>query len=187
MSPIVGFDGGTFFMKISIIIPSTNPVLLHYALISLSIQRYKDFEIIVACNTDNAEDVVKIYADIINYPNAIVVEVDKKWNRSAARNAGIKAAKNEILIFMDQDILLNPMFLNQMFVVVDNFCLTEFVVHNKHSLIEPSWGDIYCRGKLDNDEVKAFLLNSMEDFREFDYGKQMVGKGQDSGWLSFSG
>ena len=84
--------------KFSIIIPVYNvEKYLKKCLDSVFNQTYKDYEVIVVNDgtKDNSMDIVKDYdVKVIN---------QKNQGLSAARNAGVKKATGEYLIFLDSD------------------------------------------------------------------------------------
>ena len=93
--------------KVSVIIPTLNQErLIGRCIDSLLCQSYRQslIEIIVVDNgsTDNTVDIVK------KYPVKLVVETKK--GPAAARNAGIKTATGEILIFLDHDCFADKDF-----------------------------------------------------------------------------
>ncbi len=87
---------------ISVVLPTFNRKrLLPRAINSVLNQTYKNLELIIIDDgsTDNTEEIVKAYSDTrIRY-------CKQKLNRggSAARNAGIKLAKGELISFQDSD------------------------------------------------------------------------------------
>jgi glycosyltransferase involved in cell wall biosynthesis len=86
--------------KISVIIPVYNEESYVSDLIkSIKQQTYKDYEVIAAdSSTDNTPEILKdFHVKVIRIP---------KTNVSAARNAGIKKAKGEILALIDADYIL---------------------------------------------------------------------------------
>lgn len=99
-------------MKISVIIPVYNIAdYIERCLISLFMQTYKEFEIILVddCGQDNSMTVAK--ECIINARwNGIVryVKHDANKGLSAARNSGIRAASGEYVYFLDGDDTIRP-------------------------------------------------------------------------------
>ena len=88
--------------KISVIIPTYNRAyLIGRAIKSVLNQTYQDFEIIVVDDgsTDNTEKVVKSF----NNAKISYIRHEKNRGEAAARNTGIKAAKNEYIAFQDSD------------------------------------------------------------------------------------
>ncbi len=90
--------------ELSIIIPTLNeekylPLLLD----SIKKQDYRDYEIIVADNDskDKTKWIAKEYG-------AIVIKGGKPAN---ARNSGARAAKGELLLFLDADVILTKSYL----------------------------------------------------------------------------
>ncbi len=84
-------------VKISVIIPALNEEkYIHYSLEGLKKQSFKDFETIVSDggSSDKTRDIAKKYAKVV---------IDRTKGMAAGRNTGAKAAKGEILVFLDAD------------------------------------------------------------------------------------
>lgn len=91
-------------MKISILIPAYNSEKEIYTCIrSLLEQTYHDYEVIVVDDgsTDRTGSRLDFYAKI--YPELITVIHQENRDVSAARNAALKAAKGEFVLFLDSD------------------------------------------------------------------------------------
>jgi glycosyltransferase involved in cell wall biosynthesis len=93
---------------VSIIICARNEAEnLHKFLPSVLEQVYPDFEVIVVndCSEDNSYDILGKY--LIKYPHLKISTINKdpkfSHNKKFAQFIGIKAAKNEILLFTDAD------------------------------------------------------------------------------------
>jgi glycosyltransferase involved in cell wall biosynthesis len=96
---------------VSIIIPSYNHAqYLGDAIRSVLYQDYHDFEIIVVDDgsTDNSRELVAQFGDKVWYI------YQENAGLSAARNAGIRAAKGSLIGVLDADDLYEPMFLNML-------------------------------------------------------------------------
>lgn len=105
----------TFF---SIVIPVYNiSSYLDDAVGSILRQRFKDFELILVDDgsTDGSEHICNLYASNHDY-----VKVIHKANGgpSSARNAGIRAARGEYLVFLDGDDVLCENALHEMYLAV---------------------------------------------------------------------
>jgi glycosyltransferase involved in cell wall biosynthesis len=90
--------------KVSIIIPVYNAQeYLGRCLDSVCKQTLKDIEIICVndCSSDNSGQILQKYAE--NYPNLIVINLEKNQGESNARNKGLFLAKGEYLSFVDND------------------------------------------------------------------------------------
>ncbi len=95
---------------LSIIIPTLNEEEnIGNLLQSLACQTRKDFEVIVvdAKSQDNTESVAKQFCDELDLK--IVYQPGK--GVANARNHGAKLAKNDLLLFMDADVVLKDYFL----------------------------------------------------------------------------
>ena len=93
--------------SISVIIPTFNrAALIGEAIDSVLAQRFADFELVVVddCSTDGTAAIVAQYAD----PRVNLVQLDRNGGSNAARNAGIMAARAQLLCFLDSDDLYLP-------------------------------------------------------------------------------
>lgn len=87
---------------ISIVIPTYNSdKLIANLLDSVFKSRVNDFEVIIVddCSTDKTVEIVK------NYPVKLV-ELRENSGPAKARNAGVKAAKGNIIFFLDADVIV---------------------------------------------------------------------------------
>ena len=90
---------------VSIIIPTLNEEgYIEETLLSVKNQTYKNIEIIVSdgCSCDRTVDIAKKHADRV---------IVKKTNIAAARNIGVKHSKGEIIVFLDADSCLEPVWI----------------------------------------------------------------------------
>ncbi len=97
--------------KISVIVPVYNyQNHLRKTLISIREQTFKDYELIVVddCSTDNSAKVARELADkvIVNKKNS---------GPAVSRNKGIKAAKSDIIVFIDSDCMATKNWLSVLF------------------------------------------------------------------------
>ena len=93
----------------SIIIPTYNyGYLLARALDSCLLQSDNDWEIVVVDDgsTDNTQDVLNAYIKDRNHPIRCILQDNQ--GPSAARNAGVRYAQGEYLLFLDADDALLP-------------------------------------------------------------------------------
>ena len=91
-------------MKVSVLIPAYNSEKEIYTCIrSLLKQTYHDFEVIAVDDgsTDRTGSRLDFYAKI--HPELITVIHQENRGVSAARNAALKAAKGEFILFLDSD------------------------------------------------------------------------------------
>lgn len=89
-------------MKISIIIPTINRYSdLRNTIGYLMRQSVQDFEIIIIDQTDKDK-----WEDIASLSNKIVYQWFEIKSASAARNKGILLAKGEVLLFIDDDVII---------------------------------------------------------------------------------
>ncbi len=92
-------------MKVSVIVPTYNyGKFLSRALQSIIKQTHNDIEIIVIddASTDDTQDIVKSYPQVIYKRNSVNLGV------SASRNKGIEIASGDIITFLDADDWLQP-------------------------------------------------------------------------------
>jgi GT2 family glycosyltransferase len=92
--------------RISVVIPSIRPNLLHKAIRSIINQSTKPFEVIVVTphqvNFQKAQPILK------------VLKTERVLNPGAARNAGAKIAQGEIIVFLDDDCQADREVLKEM-------------------------------------------------------------------------
>src|SRR4051812_19914118 len=97
-------------MKISIIIPTHNRAdLLKNVIDSIfSIKEEADFEFVIVDNnsTDNTKQLIESYSEQVKY----VFEKCTSFTR--ARSTGAENATGEILLYLDDDVIVNPGSLN---------------------------------------------------------------------------
>jgi glycosyltransferase involved in cell wall biosynthesis len=102
-------------MKLSIIIPTHNRAdALEPTLQKLAEQKFDEtWEAIVVNNncTDDTDELVRLQQQ--NYPASLQLVYEKKPGAAAARNAGASAATGDYLVFIDNDILTEPDFLQR--------------------------------------------------------------------------
>ncbi len=102
-------------MKVSIIVPTyKREDALKKALDSLATQTFKDFEIVLVDDNDNAkwnQKVQTVVADFTKNNQEIAIshiENHPNLGSAKARNAGIDAAKGEYVTFLDDDDIYLP-------------------------------------------------------------------------------
>ncbi len=100
-------------MILSVIIPTYNRAdALNLTLDNLMKQLFaEEWEVIVINNncTDNTDEIVKIHQQ--NFPVSLRLVYEKTLGAAAARNAGARVASGDFLVFIDNDILTEPDFL----------------------------------------------------------------------------
>lgn len=98
-------------MKISIVVPTYNRAeTLAKVLPSLLEQDYPDYEILF-CDSNSTDETGKILEELSS-PKIIHLKGNYR-GRGEARNAGLKAAKGEIVLFTDADIIAEPNLLSE--------------------------------------------------------------------------
>jgi glycosyltransferase involved in cell wall biosynthesis len=101
--------------KVSIIIPCYNcAALVAETLDSLAKQTVQDFEVV--CINDGSTDNTLAILEAWKQKGLFDMQIISKPNGgvSRARNAGIKAAEGEYLLFLDSDDLYHPAFIEQL-------------------------------------------------------------------------
>jgi GT2 family glycosyltransferase len=92
--------------RVSVIIPTWNGAeLLRVALRSLEAQRWQDFEVIVIDNA-SADDTLAIMSR--EFPDARQIALPENRGFAAAVNAGIEAARGEIIVLLNNDTEADP-------------------------------------------------------------------------------
>lgn len=101
-------------MTVSLIIPTYNKLpRLKLALASLEKQSYPydQFEVILI--DDGSSDGTKEYVNQLNIEYDLRYIGQTNAGRSAARNRGIDEAKNDLIIFTDDDLVLHPRYIEE--------------------------------------------------------------------------
>lgn len=101
-------------MKASLIIPTYNKLpRLKLVIASIAGQKCSkdDFEVIFV--DDGSTDGTDEYLKHFELPFQYKYIRKENRGRASARNAAIEVAKNDILIFMDDDVIVHPMFITE--------------------------------------------------------------------------
>lgn len=101
-------------MDVSIIVPTYNKLSrLKLSISSFENQTYPSdkFEVIVI--DDGSSDGTGEYLKSVDTPFELKCCYQENAGRSAARNKGIELAKNQLLIFTDDDLILHPTFIEE--------------------------------------------------------------------------
>jgi glycosyltransferase involved in cell wall biosynthesis len=88
----------------SVIIPARNcPAHLSAALRSIALSTYRDYEVIVVndASTDRTRDEAVA-------AGATVIDLPDQRGPAAARNAGVRSARGEVIVFFDADVCVQP-------------------------------------------------------------------------------
>ncbi|OQY27117.1 MAG: hypothetical protein B6244_11580 [Candidatus Cloacimonetes bacterium 4572_55] len=96
-------------MKASVIIPCYNgPEFIRSCLDCFRIQTHLDFEVVVV--DDGSDHPLDIDPD--TYPFSLrILSHPKNRGRAAARNTGVRAARNDLIIFLDSDMIVSSDFI----------------------------------------------------------------------------
>lgn len=108
-------DAAPFIPKVSVIVPVYNAApYLRQCLDSINAQTLWDFELICVDDgsTDESTGILELYSRFD--PRIRVIRQDNA-GAGAARNAGMKAATGEYLIFLDADDFFEPLLLQHMY------------------------------------------------------------------------
>src|SRR6266498_1264464 len=98
--------------SISIIIPAYNVApYIGETLGSVFAQTFTDFEVIIV--NDGSQDTEEFERAIQPYRERICYVKQENRGASAARNAGLRAARGELIAFLDADDLWLPNYLDQ--------------------------------------------------------------------------
>jgi GT2 family glycosyltransferase len=134
-------------MLLTVVIPNWNgETLLPSCLASLENQTLRDFETIVVddCSTDRSVDLIRS-----GYPWVNIVELPRNSGFAAAANAGIRAASGDIVVLVNNDVELEPRFLEVTAVTLDanpqyTFMSAKILIMSGRRTIH-SAGDFYGR------------------------------------------
>ncbi|MBI1858448.1 MAG: glycosyltransferase family 2 protein [Candidatus Melainabacteria bacterium] len=141
------------FPKISVIVPYYNPhpSLFEDAINSIFAQSYDNWEAIIV-NDGSIQantEVLQKYIRGLNDSRCSIINLDKNYGPSVARNKGIEAAKGEIITFLDTDDLHFPWYYQQ---ISDHF----FNHPNDLIIATPSYKHINSKNN------KGIFLGSFE-------------------------
>jgi len=103
---------------VSIIIVNYNgKEYLQKCLESLMKINYKDFEVIIVDNnsTDDSIEFVKN-----TYPSVIIIKLEKNYGFAEPNNIGVKIAKGDFLLFLNNDTEVSPNFIEKMVNVLNS-------------------------------------------------------------------
>lgn len=104
--------------RVSVVLPTHNrPAFLAEALASLEAQHYADWEVVVV--DDASMPAIDFDALVNQHPKLRGVRHDEVRGGAAGKNAGIAAARGEILAFLDDDDLYDPAYLGSSVSVLD--------------------------------------------------------------------
>ncbi len=101
---------------ISVIVPVYNSEkYLNECIASICNQSYKDFEIIIVndCSSDASGSIIEQL--VLIHPNIVSITLSKNSGLSAARNAGLDAAKGEYVCYVDSDDILERNYLESLY------------------------------------------------------------------------
>lgn len=107
-------EGHVIIVKVSLIITTYNwPQALAVVLRSVLAQVYRDMEIIVADDGSDAETAETVLALLSNAPVAWhhVRHADNGIRQARIKNLGVRHASGDYFIFIDHDVALHPMFI----------------------------------------------------------------------------
>ncbi len=104
----------TNHVKISTVVRTKNrPSLLRKALISLSNQTYRDFEVVLI--NDGGEDVSDLVDSFSKYFPIKYISNEKSQGRTPALNTGVSESSGDWITFLDDDDIVYPWHLDMLF------------------------------------------------------------------------
>jgi GT2 family glycosyltransferase len=104
--------------KVSVIIVNFNgKTLLEKCLDSLFKVNYDNFEVILVDN-NSSDDTLEFVTK--NYPSIIIIKLDSNKGFAEPNNLGVKVAKGDYLLFLNNDTVVTPDFISKMIKVMEN-------------------------------------------------------------------
>lgn len=151
-------------MKVSIVIPTRdNAETIGVQLEALARQDWRgDFEVVVGDNgsTDETLRIVESFKDV--FPHLVVVDVSERRGSAHARNAAVRRASGEYVVFCDSDDKVAPDWLGEMVNALDS---NAFVAARlEHYELNPEWL-VAVRGEAQTES----LANTDPPFLPFGY------------------
>jgi glycosyltransferase involved in cell wall biosynthesis len=117
--PFTGSIGGKMKRpKVSTVIPTFNRLFqLAELMESLSRQTFQEFEVIIVNDGGERVDILK---DVYSNLDIVIVEMDANRGHVHARNEGLKQARGEFILLMDDDDLLVHTHIEKMVEAMDD-------------------------------------------------------------------
>ena len=140
-----GVHGDEGQARVSIIIPNWNGLaLLRPCLDALRRQSYRDYRVIVVDNASSDASVSVLHRE---YPEVQVIPLATNRGYSGGSNAGIRAARGEILVMLNNDTEAHPRWLEELIDALDRHpeagsAASRMMIHDQPNLLH-SAGDIY--------------------------------------------
>ena len=134
-------------LKASVIIPNWNGLaLLRPCLDTLRQQTLDAYEIIVVDNASSDDSVAVLQRD---YPEVRTIALSENLGYSGGCNAGIRAARGEIVVLLNNDIEAEPDWLAELVAALDRhpeagFAASRMMIHTDRQRLNAA-GDIYRR------------------------------------------
>lgn len=145
-------------MNASLIIPTYNKLpRLKLLLASLKAQTcsFEKFEVIII--NDQSTDGTKEYLETLKTDFLVRVINKNHSGRAKTRNAGLKLAQNEIIIFVDDDLILSPNFIeNHLIRQSQNMSIVHGKIVNLSYLKffeDPSYGELYSGIEMNESKI----------------------------------
>ena len=123
--------------KVSIIITTKNEEKrIEHCLKSVKAQTYRDYELIVtdSCSKDDTARIARRYADKV---------IVRKANIAGGRNMGARAARGEILVFIDADTIMIPETIEKMAEAFDDRKVVGATCPTLPLTVDPRYVSIY--------------------------------------------
>ena len=122
--------------RVSVVIPTWDGAeLLRQALASLASQSFRDFETIVVDNGSRDGTAAMLARD---FPGVALVRFEENRGFAPAVNAGLRAARGEVLVLMNNDVEAEPGWLSALVTALDRHPDAGFVASKMLSAREPS-------------------------------------------------
>lgn len=146
---------------VSVIIPTLNEEdFLPLLLTSIRNQTYQPIEVVVAdSSTDNSPEVARSFG--------VTVVTVPELNVSRARNEGARAARGDILVFMDADCILEPPFVEKLVRMLNQGAV---LAHGTDCIYDSGWRNLW-EGFSRNLKPRLFTTGRGVAIRRTDFFK----------------
>jgi len=159
-------------LKASLIISVyKNTSFLKAVLDSLGSQTENRFEVIISEDGNSKEMAEFVSSYPFNHPYKHLQREDRGWQKNAALNDAIRAAKSDWLVFIDGDCVLHPRFMEFHIARAE----PKTILAGKRVKLDPETSKLLLEGKIEVKEFNNYLKRNISKIRK--QGGQFIEEG----------